>query len=81
VFSKFDIIFEYTFLSDSNGCMFCLFQIEDFGVPKAWNAGEHFGLLLESDLDHFTKLASDFMADTKPLYLGNHMELLRIQSL
>lgn len=74
------------FLIEANYRMFDIHQnikkclIEDFGVPKAWNAGEHFGLLLESDLDHFTKLASDFMADTKPLYLGNHMELLRIQT-
>lgn len=61
--------------------MVCLFQIEDFGVLKAWNAGENFGLLLETDLDNFAKLTSNFMADSKPLYLGNHMELLRIQSM
>lgn len=76
MFSKLLIIF--FFLSQNYDCSF---QIEDFGVPKAWNAGEHFGLLLESDLDHFAKLTSDFMADSKPLYLGNHMELLRIQSM
>jgi len=49
-------------------------------VPKAWSAGENFGILLETDLDHFAKLTNSFMADSKPLYLGNHMELLRIQS-
>uniref|UniRef100_A0A2S2NYB8 Biotin--protein ligase n=2 Tax=Schizaphis graminum TaxID=13262 RepID=A0A2S2NYB8_SCHGA len=54
--------------------------IEDFGVLKAWNAGENFGLLLETDLDHFAKLTSNFMANSKSLYLGNHMELLRIQT-
>lgn len=48
---------------------------------KAWNASEYFGILLETDLDHFAKLTNNFMADCKPLYLGNHMELLRIQSL
>lgn len=49
-------------------------------MPKAWSANETFGLLLETDLDHFAKLTSSFMADSKSLYLGNHMELLRIQS-
>lgn len=49
-------------------------------MPKAWNADENFGLLLETDLDHFARLTNNFMANTEPLYLGNHMELLRIQS-
>lgn len=50
-------------------------------MPKAWSAGESFGILLETDLDHFAMLARNFMADSNPLYLGSHMELFRIQSL
>ncbi|XP_050436553.1 biotin--protein ligase [Adelges cooleyi] len=78
--SKINVLVEanYRMINQQKTVQTC--SIESFGIPKAWNAGEYFGLLLETDLDHFAMLSMDFMASTSSIYLGNNMELFRIQA-
>lgn len=52
-------------------------KVEDFGIPKAWHADVLFSLLIETDEDHLTRLATSFMLNS--LSLGHGLELIRIQ--
>ncbi|XP_068082947.1 biotin--protein ligase [Anabrus simplex] len=53
-------------------------QLQKYGRPRAWKAGNHFAIILETDVDHLAKLGSSFMANT--LSLDDGMELVRIES-
>ncbi|XP_059473791.1 biotin--protein ligase [Neocloeon triangulifer] len=53
-------------------------KLEKFGLLRAWKAGEFFGILLESDANHLTRLGLSFMQNT--LSLDDGMEVLRIQT-
>ncbi|XP_063233773.1 biotin--protein ligase isoform X2 [Bacillus rossius redtenbacheri] len=53
-------------------------RLEQFGVLKAWKAGGFFRLLMESDLEHFSKLGISFMRSR--LSIDDGMELVRIQT-
>jgi hypothetical protein len=52
-------------------------QLEQFGVPRVWQASDYFGLILETDVEHLTKLGSQFM--TSKLSIDDGMELVRIE--
>jgi hypothetical protein len=55
----------------------CFPQLEQFGVPRVWQASDYFGLILETDVEHLTKLGSQFM--TSKLSIDDGMELVRIE--
>jgi hypothetical protein len=42
-----------------------------------WHASDYFGLILETDVEHLTKLGSRFM--TSELSIDDGMELVRIE--
>lgn len=46
-------------------------------MPRVWQASDYFGLILETDLEHLTKLGSQFM--TSKLSIDDGMELVRIE--
>ncbi|CAG2067712.1 unnamed protein product, partial [Timema podura] len=52
-------------------------QLEQYGVLRAWKAADYFGIILETDVDHLTKLAANFL--TTKLSIDDGMELIRIQ--
>lgn len=54
------------------------YNLSQFGIPRAWRADENLGLLIESDIDHFTKLSSLFLAC--PIFVDLGFEINRIQS-
>ncbi|XP_050532838.1 uncharacterized protein LOC126900875 isoform X2 [Daktulosphaira vitifoliae] len=54
--------------------------IENYGNLKAWYARENFSLLMETDLNHLAMLSKIFMDNSYPIFLGNNMELYRIQT-
>ncbi|XP_023706545.1 uncharacterized protein LOC111863940 isoform X3 [Cryptotermes secundus] len=62
-----------TSIRDANYC-----QLEQFGVPRVWQASDYFGVILETDVEHLTKLGSQFM--TSKLSIDGGMELVRIES-
>ncbi|CAB3366136.1 Hypothetical predicted protein [Cloeon dipterum] len=53
-------------------------KLERFGLLHAWKAGEYFGILLETDANHLTRLGLSFLQNI--LSLDDGMEVLRIQT-
>ncbi|XP_054272886.1 mucin-17 [Macrosteles quadrilineatus] len=53
-------------------------QVEEFGVARAWQAGEVLLLLVECDEEQLSKLTSLYMSNT--ITVGPGLELLRILS-
>lgn len=58
--------------------IFCYFQLENYGIPKAWTAKDYFALVMETDIEHLVKFSSSFM--TNELCLNNIMEIIRLES-
>ncbi|GLG93230.1 Biotin--protein ligase [Gryllus bimaculatus] len=52
-------------------------QLEQYGIPRAWKAGDQFAIILESDVDHLAKLGSTFMSNL--LSIDDGMEIVRVQ--
>ncbi|KAK7790651.1 hypothetical protein R5R35_006543 [Gryllus longicercus] len=53
-------------------------QLEQYGIPRAWKAGDQFAIILESDVDHLAKLGSTFMSNL--LSIDDGMEIVRVQT-
>lgn len=53
-------------------------NISQFGIPKAWRADNYLGVIVESDLDHLTKISSVFLS--LQIIIDSGLEVGRIES-
>lgn len=60
----------------SNAYSYNLWQI---GIPRAWRADGHLGIIVESDIDNLTKISSLFLSN--PILIDHVFEINRIQSM
>ncbi|KAJ1527555.1 hypothetical protein ONE63_007521 [Megalurothrips usitatus] len=67
---------EYRNVLDSGKVHHC--ELEQFGICHAWLAGDTFGLILETDVDHLVNLCGCFMVNR--LAFHQNLEMTRIQT-
>lgn len=72
------ILVEANILSNSNTSNAHCYNINQIGKPRAWRADEMLGLIIESDIDHLTRLSSSFLFS--PIIIDCGYEIIRIQS-
>ncbi|XP_073839153.1 holocarboxylase synthetase-like protein isoform X2 [Musca autumnalis] len=54
-------------------------RIENYGKLIAWKIDSHLAVLIETDIEHFTKLLIDTFLQNN-LFINDHLPLLRIES-
>ncbi|KAK6641797.1 hypothetical protein RUM44_013514 [Polyplax serrata] len=72
------ILVEANILSNSNTSNAHCYNINQIGKPRAWRADEMLGLIIESDIDHLTRLSSSFLFS--PIIIDCGYEIIRIQT-
>lgn len=53
-------------------------QIDQFGIPKVWTAGAYFAFIIETDVDHFSKMSELFLHSI--LLVDDVLEVFRLET-
>ncbi|XP_046402996.1 biotin--protein ligase isoform X2 [Ischnura elegans] len=74
--NKIDVLIEAAFLDGQGPGEFA--KIDSYGVLKAWKASAHFGLILETDMEHLARLGLCFLFGHPNIQDG--MEIIRLET-